>query len=207
MHLIDYGLAKKIAASSKKSPNYFEVVGTLKFASINALKGCEQSRRDDLESLGYTLVYLIKGALPWQTFLNENSNSFNNTLLQKKESIPVDELCHGIPKEFSFYLRYVRNLKFEDIPDYKYLSGLLYEARIKYEMKKIVNRKLVKLTDVCCVIEGESMDRRICLEQIVNRGMYKDNNSIPDEIDLNMYTNMPLRSTYNKMGREVEKAP
>jgi calcium-dependent protein kinase len=90
-------------------------------ASINAHLGLELSRRDDLISIGYNLIYLLKGGLPWQGIKGKDRS---NKLAQKKIQIPNDVLCSGLPNEFLHYLNYCKNLKFEERPDYKFLKGL-----------------------------------------------------------------------------------
>ena len=97
------------------------------FASINQLKGNETSRRDDIEALGYILVYFFKGNLPWQ---NENVIKGSET----KKNISLDNLCESCPLEFKTFIKYARDLKFEETPDYNYLRKLLKRIRIKYNL-------------------------------------------------------------------------
>ena len=125
IYLIDYGLAKRFKDNkTNQHIPYREgklFIGTARYASINAHLGLEQSRRDDLISLGYNLIYMLKGGLPWQGIKGKDKI---NKLAQKKIQIPNDVLCNGLPNEFLHYLNYCKNLKFEERPDYKFLKGL-----------------------------------------------------------------------------------
>ena len=74
LFLIDFGLAKTYLHNGRHIPFAKDKgkIGTSRYASLNAQKGYEQSRRDDLESLGYSFIYLIKGRLPWQGLVVDN---------------------------------------------------------------------------------------------------------------------------------------
>ena len=85
--------------------------------SINANNGKEQGRKDDMESFGYTLLDLLMKKLPWVDtkeikYAKTNKERFEKTL-EIKQNV-VDTLCDGLPKEFSEYMKYCRNLKFEE---------------------------------------------------------------------------------------------
>merc|ERR1711937_1132483 len=86
--------------------------------------GIEQSRRDDLESLGYVLMYFNRGQLPWQGLKANTKKEKYNKIAEKKMSTPVEILCKHFPTEFATYLNYCRALRFDDKPDYKYLRRL-----------------------------------------------------------------------------------
>jgi hypothetical protein len=94
--------------------------GTPNFASINTHLGIEASRRDDIESLAYMLIYLLKGSLPWQTAVV----STECAVLQIKQSTSVEQLCHLLPPEYKTFLEYSRELTFHQKPDYAYLRQL-----------------------------------------------------------------------------------
>ncbi|ESQ40253.1 hypothetical protein EUTSA_v10015880mg, partial [Eutrema salsugineum] len=106
VYIIDFGLAKKYRDSSThRHITYREnktLTGTPSYASLNTHLGIEQSRRDDMESLGYVLIYFLKGSLPWQ-------------------GLKAAALCRGHPTEFASYFHYCRSLRFDDKPDYAYL--------------------------------------------------------------------------------------
>uniref|UniRef100_A0A182PEC5 non-specific serine/threonine protein kinase n=1 Tax=Anopheles epiroticus TaxID=199890 RepID=A0A182PEC5_9DIPT len=124
IHLIDFGLAKQYYNSySRCHISYQEgksMCGTARYASLNAHMGIELSRRDDMESLGYMLVYFLQGHLPWQGISATNKKERFEKIMERKMSTNIDDLCAGAPKEFAVYLKYCRNMNFEEQPDYKY---------------------------------------------------------------------------------------
>lgn len=128
VYIIDFGLAKKYRdARTHQHIPYREnknLTGTARYASINTHLGIEQSRRDDLESLGYMLMYFNLGSLPWQGLKAATKKQKYEKISEKKLSTPVEVLCRGYPSEFATYLNFCRSLKFEDKPDYTYLRQL-----------------------------------------------------------------------------------
>merc|ERR1712134_1867 len=98
--------------------------GTPRYASINNHLGVEQSRRDDLESIGYVLVYFLKGGLPWQGLKAKSATKKYKLIMEKKQSITIPALCQGCPSQFAEYLAYCRSLKFEAKPNIAYLRGM-----------------------------------------------------------------------------------
>jgi hypothetical protein len=84
----------------------------------------EQSRRDDMESLGYLLLYFLRGRLPWQGLEVGTGQDKNTVVMERKKNIGVGELCGQVPREFGAYVDYIRALGFEDKPDYSYLRSI-----------------------------------------------------------------------------------
>ncbi|KAL1498428.1 hypothetical protein ABEB36_009233 [Hypothenemus hampei] len=128
VYIIDFGLAKKYRDGRthqhipyKENKN---LTGTARYASINTHLGIEQSRRDDLESLGYVLMYFNRGSLPWQGLKAATKRQKYERISEKKISTPIEELCKGYPAEFPTYLSYCKQLRFEERPDYSYLRQL-----------------------------------------------------------------------------------
>jgi serine/threonine protein kinase len=80
------------------------LTGTPRYASINNHLGIEQSRRDDLESVGYILVYFLKGSLPWQGLKAKTAYRKYGMILEKKQQVSVQVLCAGLPTQFAEYL-------------------------------------------------------------------------------------------------------
>ena len=128
IYLIDFGLSEKF--QSTKTGKHIKIsqlktfTGSVNFASSNALRLLQQSRRDDLESIGYMLIYLMKGSLPWQNIKIDNKKENYFKVAQVKAYIRPEILCKDLPKEFVEYLRYVKKLKFEEEPNYAYLRHL-----------------------------------------------------------------------------------
>lgn len=139
VYIIDFGLAKKYISREGKHIPYKEgksLTGTARYASVNTHLGIEQARRDDLESLGFLLLYFLRGSLPWQNMRANNKKEKYQKIMEKKLGTPIEVLCKGFPNEFVTFLSYCRNLKFEDKPDYNYLRTILKDLFTKsgYEM-------------------------------------------------------------------------
>ncbi|KAF4659869.1 hypothetical protein FOL46_006430 [Perkinsus olseni] len=139
VYLIDFGLAKRFweATSSGMGGHHIRykenknLTGTARYASINTHLGIEQSRRDDLEALGYVLLYFIKGGLPWQGLQARTKQEKYSKITKSKLSHRVDSLCQGLPDEFAEYLKRVRGLKFDEQPKYEELRGLMASVRLR----------------------------------------------------------------------------
>ncbi len=120
IYLVDFGLSKKFS-EYKTGKN---LVGTMKYASINNHLGYEQSKRDDLESLSYMLIYLYHGTLPWKGIVAQDKNEKSQKICYIKQTVPITELCKDMPIEFQFFVKYSRKLKYDRTPDYKMLQNL-----------------------------------------------------------------------------------
>ena len=128
VYIIDFGLAKKywnpdtlVHGPYRENKN---LTGTARYASLNAHLGLEQSRRDDLEAIGFVLIYFLNRSLPWQGIKAGGKVDKCTAIMEKKLSMSFTELCEGMPEEFATYLTYARNLAFDEEPD-QYLRWLL----------------------------------------------------------------------------------
>ena len=127
IYIIDFGLAKCYKNSDGEHIPFREgknLTGTARYASINTHIGYEQSRRDDLETIGHVLLYFLRGSLPWQGLPGRSKTEKYNNIKRKKKEVTVEELCHGYPTEFKEFMNYCRNLTFVADPEYKYILGL-----------------------------------------------------------------------------------
>ena len=149
IYLIDFEIAKKYIKNGEHIPyrEEIDIKGNRDYISINTHNGIEISRRDDIESLGYNLIFFMNGKLPW------SNESDSDSILEKKINTSLDELCKGLPKEFKEFIKYSRELEFEQEPDYNYLNKLLLNVgnknginidKVKYDWE-IKNEKLKKI--------------------------------------------------------------
>ena len=150
IYLIDFGLAKRyrdeytqIHIPLKENRN---LTGTARYASCNAHNGLEQSRRDDMESIAYVILYFFKKKLPWQGLKCKDKNEKHAKIKEIKMSMTPEKLFEGIPKEFADYLTLVKKLGFEDEPEYKNYIRIfnnLFKAK-EFEMDYIYDWVTVK---------------------------------------------------------------
>lgn len=128
VYCVDFGLSKRF-----RHPKNLQhiphrdgrsLTGTPRYASINNHLGIEQSRRDDLESIAYVLVYFLKGSLPWQGLKAKNAQKKYRLILEKKQQVSIAQLCAGCPSQFSEFLAYTRALKFDTKPDIPFLRKM-----------------------------------------------------------------------------------
>ncbi|XP_021966543.1 casein kinase I [Folsomia candida] len=128
LFLIDFGLAEVYRTSyfhlSYNQNKTQGVAGTAGYTSLNAHLGIRRSRRDDMESIGYILVYFLRRGLPWIGLDASNKEALCARIFEVKSTTTIETLCQGCPPEFATYLNYCRGLAFEEGPDYKYLRSL-----------------------------------------------------------------------------------
>lgn len=132
VYMIDLGFSKSYVQPETKSHiRYREghgLIGTPRYASLNAHLGVESSRRDDLEALGYMLIYLLLGQLPWQGIQANTKAEKHLKICQVKNETTILELCRYCPEAFAKYLHHCKNLRFSEKPNYQYLRSLFREA-------------------------------------------------------------------------------
>jgi serine/threonine protein kinase len=169
IYIVDFGLCKKYRSSKTGKhvlPKYTgRFNGTLLYASQYAVRGKEASRRDDIISLGYMLIYLIKRRLPWKKDFKSLTKQQYREMLQSKESNGNGELFREIPQEFIDYVEYAKKLKFEEEPDYPRLRCLFFNL---LERMKINYRTLTfswindseKQNNLSCIPRNNSQRKK-----------------------------------------------
>lgn len=166
VYIIDYGLAKKYRdLQTHKHIPYREnknLTGTARYASVNTHLGVEQSRRDDLESLGYVLMYFLRGSLPWQGLKAGTKKQKYDKISEKKMLTPVEVLCKSYPSEFISYFHYCRSLRFEDKPDYSYLKRLFRDLFVRegYQFDYVFDWTILKYPQIGSSSSSSSRQRQ-----------------------------------------------
>ncbi|XP_019444442.1 PREDICTED: casein kinase 1-like protein 6 isoform X3 [Lupinus angustifolius] len=154
VYIIDYGLAKKYRdLKTHRHIPYREnknLTGTARYASVNTHLGIEQSRRDDLESLGYVLMYFLRGSLPWQGLKAGTKKQKYDKISEKKISTRIEVLCKSYPSEFVSYFHYCQSLRFEDKPEYSYLKRLFRDLFIRegYQFDYVFDWTILKYPQI-----------------------------------------------------------
>lgn len=137
VYLIDLGLAKRFKTDKMvhiKLTSGRSLIGTARYASIASHCGEELSRKDDLESLFYMFVYLVKGSLPWQGInAPQREDKYRLIGKKKKELTESDgkalaDLTADLPQELNEFWTNVRGLKFKTRPDYRHLRAILTDT-------------------------------------------------------------------------------
>ena len=142
LYIIDFGLTKKYCkfididnAASSHDIGHIScetgrpITGTERYVSVNVHDGLTPSRRDDMESIGYIMIYLSGGYLPWSVKENDSGSKNDTSSLpdvrNMKRGIGHWILDNNLPTEYITYIEYCRNLTFDERPDYNYLRTLL----------------------------------------------------------------------------------
>jgi len=137
LYIMDFGLSKPYVINGEHIDIKFDrsLIGTARYCSLNVHWGIEPSRRDDLESIAYILIYLFKGVLPWQGLKKDKNKNQVEKIGDKKLTTQTEDLCHDMPDCFRLFLEYVRKLKFEQKPDYDHIFELFNNDINKLNIK------------------------------------------------------------------------
>jgi serine/threonine protein kinase len=138
IYIIDFGLAKKFKSDRGNHVKFSitkHITGTPRFCSVNAMRGVEQSRRDDLESLCYLIIYFFKGFLPWQGLKISSRAQRFETITKMKKNIKIENLCEDLPTEIILFCKYTKKIGFTDNPRYEYMKNLFISVLNKFGYK------------------------------------------------------------------------
>jgi serine/threonine protein kinase len=131
IYLIDFGLSKKYRSDRTKRHIQFNITktmcGTARYASMNALSGLQLSRRDDLESLSYMILYFLLKKLPWQGITAKNLEKRYKKIYDKKAELEKWDKFKELPTQIKNFVKYCRSLGFSQDPDYKLMKSYFYD--------------------------------------------------------------------------------
>ena len=215
IYIIDFGFARKYRSSRtgrhvKFSKNtYFS--GNLKYSSANTMKGIIPSRRDDLESLGYMLIYLYKQKLPWDNLICKNKYEFSQKIFEIKKLLPIKMLCEDLPKEIIQFMKYVKTLKFEEEPKYEYLTKILETILEKINIVNDMNFSWINQSITSCFTKIPNKifykvvkKKKSPFSRIINLGpIFKDN--ILNNPKNNNYKNNDIKEEEKYLHKEETK--
>lgn len=158
VYIMDFGLAKRYLKSNGRhidNATKKGLTGTVRYTTHNVHRGLEPSRRDDMGSIGYVLIYLALGRLPWQGINAASKRTKQKRIGKRKEQVPLEELCKDLPHEFVDYMEYCDRIGFDEQPDYTKLRSFFEracktigldmneEARYDWHDMAVCNRPLV----------------------------------------------------------------
>ena len=179
LYLLDFGLAKKYRSSRTLVQYPYikkkKLTGTARYASIHALEAYEQSRRDDLESVGYVLMYFLRGELPWQGLKVRSKEDRYKKILEKKKEISSQELCKNFPSEFYKYVEYTKNLSYEETPKYDMLKQLFLDV-----MKQL-NEKMDYIYDWTTKLDLQR--RKELKREVISENVTKEKTNKTEEME------------------------
>ena len=127
IYIIDFGLSKKYRSARGKHVKFSiskHITGTPRFCSVNAMRGVEQTRRHDLDSLCYLIMYFFKGFLTWQGIKIGSKEQRCLAITKMKKYIKVESLCENLPEEIILFYKYIKKLEFTENPNYEYMKSL-----------------------------------------------------------------------------------
>ena len=131
IYLIDFGISKKYRSDRTKKHIQFNITktmcGTARYASMNALSGLQLSRRDDLESLSYMILYFLTKKLPWQGITAKSLATRYKKIYEKKSELEKWDKFLSLPIQIQNFIKYCRNLGFSEDPNYKLMKNFFYD--------------------------------------------------------------------------------
>ena len=159
LYLTDFGVSKKYFEFKTEDPNLESgegghisprtktgLVGTARYASLNSHLLKELSRRDDIESMVYLLVYFARGSLKWSDLdyriAQSSKQQAFTSIQQMKDMTPASVICEGIPEPFSEILSYARGLNFKEQPSYASIRKILNNLLDEEPMFDLVGKQL-----------------------------------------------------------------
>ena len=182
--LIDFGLSCSFLEGGLSYKHYkiktnLSFIGTLRYASLNSHKGIRQSRRDDLESMIYILIYFLKGKLPWQDVKAKQKEERHKLISEIKSKVTIESLCENLPSEFAELLTYVKNLEFDEKPIYSKFYAFFHNLIEK------LNKEMIEEKDYSYIWET------LLVDNMMRYNEYNDEN-LKEEAEKLIFKGYPI---------------
>ena len=211
IYLIDFGLSKKIS-NDKLLPSIKadrNIIGTMRYISMNTHQGYEQGRRDDLESLFYIIIYFIKGELPWQNIKSKTRAEKYTKIFEIKKMVTENgELIDGLPLEMGKILEYILGLNFVEKPNYLMMKNAIELILNKLNFSNDLQFDWYNLDflNYLYISENEYHEKENTKENKKEKSEEKDKNNNTNNIsiklntinNINNYNAKKLKMSYNK---------
>jgi len=173
IYLIDYGLSKKYKDMKNDMhipfKNDRQITGTIRYISINTHKGFEQSRRDDIESACYIIIYFLIGKLNWDGIKCKTKEEKIHKIMEKKEEFKNNKEYKKLPTPFSQIIQYTYNLSFEEKPNYDYIFGIINKGLEQFENESNYEKTLYDWQSIEFVIEPIFMIEEIKEKKLLEK--------------------------------------
>ncbi|KAH0786865.1 Casein kinase I isoform delta-like protein [Histomonas meleagridis] len=198
VHIIDFGLSKRYLDPKTHQHIQFRegktLTGTVRYSSINTHLGIEQSRRDDIESIGYVLIYFLKGSLPWMGIKADNRKQKHELISEKKIGTSIEMLCRGLPNEFSIFINEVRKLDFTDRPNYSMYRQMFRDLFIREGF-------VFDYQYDWCVTPQQNIQQKQIEEKVITeqKPVKRDNNNVSNNVQQAQIRNrIPVRAVVQR---------
>ena len=197
IYIIDFGLSKKYRSDRSGRHIQFcvtkKMTGTARYASTNNLRGVEISRRDDLESLAYMIIYFVMKKLPWQGIRANNLQNRYKKIYYMKKKLIEDEMFLKMPQEIQNFYKDIKKLKFEEEPNYNKLKEYFRELLIKNNLKEDNNFSWIN-TDILMnskietnLKERKSNSQKRLMDKLMQKKNPNYNNDNDNEIPIDKH--------------------
>ena len=173
IYLIDFGLSKKYKDLKTDVHIPFKnerpITGTIRYISINTHKGYEQSRRDDLESACYIILYFLTGKLNWDGIKCKTREEKIQKIMEKKEEFKNNKEYKNLSQSFCNIFEYVYNINFDEKPNYEYIFGLINKDLEQFDAETNYERSLYDWQSIEFMIEPIFMIEEIKKKKLIEK--------------------------------------
>ena len=189
IYLIDYGLSKKYKDNKNNIHIPFRderpITGTIRYISINTHKGFEQSRRDDIESACYIILYFLNGKLDWDGIKSKTKEEKIQKIMEKKEEFKKNKEYKKLPEILSHIFQYVYSINFEEKPNYEYICGLIDKGLERYDGESNYEKSLYDWQSIEFMVEPifmiEEIKRKKMMEKMIEEEKKREEEKLKEK--------------------------